>query len=258
MLVLPRTQPHRGQNPLIRCNNMLNLPHKDVVWFAISVVVLLIVALLAHIDAHRRVAVDWPPPRLDMSQCVKWLRETIPTKAEAPSTTEIDARMQACSKHLHSQGVLDDFQIRRSKMYQQNYTDTVVLWMVVFITVAGIALAAVQLLISYRLASATGTTMSEMGGELIVEQGKVSLKSSLAGMLILASSFGFFWLFVVHVYPLKVVDLDGKQGQLVSKSTSQEQMSDPIKTASLGSGGFGEPPPQQVSEPDRAPPAEHR
>lgn len=238
---------------------MLTVPRKDVVWFAISVVVLLIVTLLAHIDAQRSVAVEWPPPRLDMSQCVKWLREIIPTKAEAPSITEISVQIQTCKNHLEGQGDLDDFQMRRAKMYQQNYGDTVVLWMVVFITVAGIALAAVQLLISYRLASTTGNTMGEMGGELIVEQGRVSLKSSLAGMFILAISFGFFWLFVVFVHPVRVVDLDGGiQGQAASQPTSQMRASDPAQTGGLGSGGFGEPPPQQASQPDPAPAAKRK
>jgi hypothetical protein len=236
---------------------MLSAPRKDVVLFAISVVVLLIVALFAHIDAKRNVSVDWPPPRLDMSQCVKWLGEIVPTKAEVPSIGEVSARMQTCSKHLYRQGYLDDFQIRRAKLYQQNYADMVVLWMVVFITVTGIALAAVQLLISYRLASTTGTTMAEMGGELIVEQGKVSLKSSLAGMFILAISFGFFWLFVIYVHPLRVVDLEGKQGQAVSQPTPNMPVSGPANTGSLVTGGIGGPQPQQASQPDPVPTPEH-
>lgn len=133
------------------------------------------------------------------------------------NTTSVDLLEQAtslCYRHLHGQGLLNDFKIRRLKFIQQTYDERVLLWMVVVITLSGVFLAGLQLLASFKLAS-IGSGNFDQQTEMSIEQGKLSVKSSLTGLLILICSFAFFWVFVYEVFVMKVVDPDaasGKQG----------------------------------------------
>ncbi|MDX8130394.1 hypothetical protein QLH52_24095 [Methylomonas sp. OY6] len=190
----------------------------------------LVILLSVFVDgeAKREAMVEWPPHRLDMTQCVKSLRDLLGKNSVNGDINELWNQMEICKFQLETQGRLDDFQIIRSKFYIQNYDDTVVLWMVVFITISGIILAGLQLLISYRLAVAAGTDLGDMGGEISLEKGKVSLKSSLSGIFILAISFAFFWLFVIEVYKMEVFDPDRK----ISSSTAPESSSNDGKNKS--------------------------
>jgi hypothetical protein len=179
---------------------------KLLVVLLVVISTVIIAVLAAHLDADQRVAVDWPPPRLSIEDCLANYDARFLSSGEPKPTAKLKVR--SCRLQLFSQGHLDDFQIRRSKFYQQNYADTIILWMVVFITISGIALAALQLSASYLLAARSGVALGDLGGELTIESGKISLRSSLAGILILTISFGFFWLFVNEVYVIHEIDVD--------------------------------------------------
>jgi hypothetical protein len=71
-------------------------------------------------------------------------------------------------------------------------------------------MSAVQLFLSYRLAT-TGKDVFTKDSELAIESGKVSLKSSIAGLLILALSLAFFMIYVLYIYSIKEVPLERPQ-----------------------------------------------
>jgi hypothetical protein len=113
-----------------------------------------------------------------------------------------------------------------------------------FRTLAGLPLAA-----SYRLAVAG--QQSELGSqhELSVEQGKIVIRSSIAGLFILLISFAFFYIFVIEVYKIKVVDVDdGQQSSYQWVNTlptrTGETGADGVK---LGFGALGHPSGEQKS-----------
>jgi hypothetical protein len=113
----------------------------------------------------------------------------------------------ACYSEIHSQGLLNDFHLRRLKAIQQHYADNVTLWMVVSITISGVVLAGLQLLASYKLAILSGTALAE-SNDLSVEKGKLVVRSSVTGLMILIISFAFFLVFVKFIYTIDTQNLD--------------------------------------------------
>ncbi len=115
-----------------------------------------------------------------------------------PSLVEAD--VVACYNRLVRQGQLNEFQIRRVNFQTQHVADTVTLWMVVTLTVCGVALAAWQILASSRIAT---TNPEKLTSELSIERGKIFVRSSVTGLLILLVSFAFFYVYVVWIYQLR-------------------------------------------------------
>ncbi len=167
----------------------------------------LLLCTWAAIDARSKTPIDWPAPRLDMRGCVDSLAATHPDAGDVVAV--FAAGSDACAAHLHQQGLLDDFQIRRAKFHTQGWADTIILWMVVFITVSGILLSGAQLAASYKLAAAAKAADLAGGGEMSIETGRMSVRSSVTGLLILIASLAFFWLFTLRIYPIDEVSVDG-------------------------------------------------
>lgn len=97
---------------------------------------------------------------------------------------------------------IQDYAIRRNAFLEQYHEGHFVLWLVVSITISGIVLASLQLAAAYNLSVANGTALSE-GGELSIEQGKISIRSAVSGLIILTLSFAFFLTYVIFVYPIQ-------------------------------------------------------
>jgi hypothetical protein len=105
---------------------------------------------------------------------------------------------------IGSQLGLDQEQIRRNTFLFQSTENVVLLYMVVVITFSGVMLAGVQFIASYKLAaSGRGTLPGESKISYSPSSGKMSFKSSVIGLTILAFSFVFFLVFVKDIYPLK-------------------------------------------------------
>jgi hypothetical protein len=184
---------------------------------AFPVVLLLLVLLVAGLgvaasrpEEIRPAApeVEWPSMRLCVADALKQVA------VGRPGFDALHDATGLCYQHLHSQGLLNDFKLRRLKFTQQSYDERILLWMVVVITVSGVVLAGLQLLASFRLAS-TGVARPAGAGEnwvpasdISLEQGKLSVKSSVTGLLILICSFAFFWVFVYEIFVIKIVDVD--------------------------------------------------
>ena len=81
----------------------------------------------------------------------------------------------------------------------QLWQNTVMLWLVVTLTLAGVTLAALQLWATYKLALAGQGALAD-GGEATVEHGRIVVRSSVVGVIILAMSFAFFSMYVLYVY----------------------------------------------------------
>ena len=147
------------------------------------------------------------------------------SRVNAATLTVDDLRRASdlCYAHMHGQGLLNDFKIRRLKFTQQTYDERILLWMVVVITLSGVFLAGMQLFASFKLAS-TGSSTSgfDQQTELTVEQGKLSVKSSLTGLLILICSFAFFWVFVYEIFVIKPVNVDGEAANHTTAQTNAQ------------------------------------
>ena len=121
-------------------------------------------------------------------------------------TTNLDVFDHAsliCSKILYWNFLVHDFELRREKFAQQNSDDRVLLWMVVSITIGGVVLSAMQLYGSFRLATSGKGSLADPPSEVSLEKGRLAVKSSVTGLLILTTSFAFFLVFVLFVYQFK-------------------------------------------------------
>jgi len=134
-----------------------------------------------------------------------------------------------CGNQVYNQMYLADFTIRRDKLVQQELDERVTLWMVVSITISGVILAGLQLLTSYKLAS-SGHADSVKDSEVVIQRDRISLKSSITGVLILGISFAFFIVYVLWIYTIKEIPVDRPEN-LQSAPTSIQAI-----------GGLGPPP----------------
>jgi hypothetical protein len=145
-----------------------------------------------------------------------------------------------CYDVNYADRLLDDFSVRRLKLLRQDVADQVILWMVALITISGVMLAALQLIISYKLSSALKSSELPESTLDVDTKGRLVLKSSVTGLFILMISFGFFFLFVKDVYRIEVVDFNHRSPSIEppkSISGPQLQNGQPFlpKDPSLGS-----------------------
>src|ERR1043166_2740049 len=80
--------------------------------------------------------------------------------------------------------------------------------MVVSITISGVILAGLQILASYKLASA-GKVAFEQAGEVTMDTHSMAVKSSVVGVVLRAISFAFFLVFVLYVYTFTPISNSG-------------------------------------------------
>jgi len=104
-----------------------------------------------------------------------------------------------CYYYVGYQLKADQEIIKRDNFLFQRNENVVLMYMVVLITFAGVLLAGVQLLASYKLAS-LGKGELVGGGEIQYSATGASFKSSVVGLVILALSFAFFLVFVFYIY----------------------------------------------------------
>lgn len=107
----------------------------------------------------------------------------------------------SCYEQLRYQGLLDSFRMRNDIYLRQILTENVLLSMVVFITCMGVILSGLQLLASYNL-SQSAADFSQTESKFSIERGKLSVGSSIVGVVILSISFAFFFVFVYFVYKI--------------------------------------------------------
>jgi hypothetical protein len=105
-----------------------------------------------------------------------------------------------CFAKISSQFYVYDLKINQNAFVHQNRASVVVMWMVVSITLAGVVLAALQLLAAFRMAD---TSIINEVGEISFSKDRIVLRSSFIGLIILTISFAFFLVFILYVYRLE-------------------------------------------------------
>lgn len=158
-----------------------------------------------------------------------------------------------CYQILRDEETLRLKEVGTNLFRNQTFQNHVLLYTVVFITVAGVLLAGIQLLASYRLAQAAGAPLTDGGGDLTLEPGKVAVKSSVVGVLILALSLAFFSIYVTQVHRITPEKVSTGSGEPVSTSGEMPQGEDPTLEASRGNASGGEPAPEPRGEGTRSP-----
>jgi hypothetical protein len=104
-----------------------------------------------------------------------------------------------CNRQLIQELSNDDFAIRREKFRNQELDERVNLWLVVTITLSGVVMAAWQVHLAYKLANITKEQwLAETA--FSAEKWKISLRSSVVGLTILALSLAFFIVYVGWIY----------------------------------------------------------
>lgn len=142
-----------------------------------------------------------------------------------------------CNKQIYEVLSNDDFSIRREKYREQELDERVNLWLVVSITLSGVILSGIQLLISYKLAVAGKEGWSN-DTQFAIEQGRMSFRSSITGLVILALSLLFFIVYVKWIYSVQEI------GQSL---TSPVPMAGPTLAHQPEAGGIGARPDVKVS-----------
>jgi len=105
-----------------------------------------------------------------------------------------------CYERVAKEDILLDFQIRKDAYREQQATSSILTWLVVAITLSGIVLAGLQLMAGYKLASLGKEGFGGHGADLGIEPSKISIKSSVTGLAMLAISLAFFMVFVTNFY----------------------------------------------------------
>jgi hypothetical protein len=139
-----------------------------------------------------------------------------------------------CYTQVRGEAMLADFNLRRSSLLAQRIEGMIVLWMVVLITLSGVTLAGLQLFAAYRLAG-VGKGELATSQEITLEQNKISLKSSVTGLMILVISFAFFMVYVFWVYTARELRQDLPEAANKPGHAGAALVSQP-------SGGYGPPP----------------
>lgn len=198
---------------------------------AVVVAVLTLAAFVAGSHMVDRSAGDEIPQRL--STCVDDRSRTI--GLQQADLESYDAIIHSCYRQHHQEFLLGDFVLRRAKLAQQVSDGRMLLLVVVVITMAGVALATLQLLASYRIA-ARGNGTLDTPGEITIERDKISLKSSVTGLFILVVSLGFFALYVTQVHPIRELRVEYPPESPLP-ATDRPESGIPADTTRVGSSG---------------------
>jgi hypothetical protein len=139
-----------------------------------------------------------------LESCVKNLLEA--TDQTHPTAKVYTASVDVCLTEIFNINSLIDFNYRRHQILNKELDEQVLLWMVVSVTVSGVLLAGLQLLASYRLAS-TGQQKLSQPSQLSIQRGRLSIKSSVTGLIILTISLAFFVVYVKWIYPDQIAEV---------------------------------------------------
>ncbi len=187
-----------------------------------------------------------------VGECINRTLQVI--KPQTISASLFERVWRLCGNEAFNALYLEDFRIRKEKFVRQYLDERVTLWMVVAITLSGVLLAAVQLVMSFRLAL-RGRAAFGQDNELALESGKISLRSSITGAVILALSFAFFMVYVIWIYSirevtvarpdnLQEVSVDNERSMPLSRGRSVENAPTPVPKTTNDStpGGTANPP----------------
>jgi hypothetical protein len=170
-----------------------------VITFASVLVALLAVAFSHSYIGHQALEIE---DTGRVFACETLMLKSLRPQPDRVDLTILESIHTVCYRSVADSDVLTDFGIRKSAYLNQQLQTAVLMWMVVAITLSGVVLAGVQLVAGYKLA-VLGKAAFEQGGKLSIEQSRISIGSSVTGLLVLAISLAFFTVFVYKVYFIK-------------------------------------------------------
>jgi hypothetical protein len=120
--------------------------------------------------------------------------------------------------------------ITANKFIWQDRASEVTLWLVAFVVISGVCLAALQLWLAFfRGGEITDTTLE-------VSASNFRVTSSVVGIIILTISVAFLYLFLKEIYRIELIDLSSP-GQPITRGQDANTSED------LTPSDFGLPPP---------------
>jgi hypothetical protein len=168
-------------------------------WIIAFAALAALAAVWVQSDSRRYVQ---PVEQLRATDC--WERTIKLMSSQPQSLKALTDIADLCYLEKQHEYHLENMRIQRQTFVEQHFVGRVMLWMVVAITLSGVALAALQLFAAFKLAVKGQGELAQEGG-LELEKGKISVKSSVTGLLILVVSFAFFLVFVEKVYTIQDV-----------------------------------------------------
>jgi len=148
-----------------------------------------------------------------MAQCrTETLQQVKPDKVDLKFLAGLHG---LCYARVNEEDSLAEFGIRRGAFLNQQSETGILMWMVVLITISGVLLAGVQLLAGFKLAL-LGKAAFDQGGQISLEANKLSVSSSVTGVLVLAISLCFFYVFSKEIYLIRVKGDDSSAPPLKS------------------------------------------
>lgn len=156
--------------------------------------------------------------RAAITRCVE---SRAPSTPVAGDLGELRARLDYCEAYVSKQSQIIDYEIRRTAFVQQRLSTNIILTLVSCITLAGVAMAGVQVLASYQLA-AKGVAIGAEASEMTLENGKIAFRSSVTGLMILVVSLIFFFVYVKFVFPITEVSDDPAPAPVASTAPPAE------------------------------------
>jgi hypothetical protein len=157
-----------------------------------------------------------PSPReqdasTDVYACLDKLTAQIkPTSMDIKAADEF---ANHCVELVYNSYAIADYNVRRRAFEEQYEEQKYILWLVITLTLSGVALTGLQLASAYNLSTTKGIDL-QGGGDLTLERGKLAIKSAVSGLLMLSLSFGFFLTYMAWVYPIAVTDSVKKKAML--------------------------------------------
>lgn len=169
-------------------------------YYALAILVAIFFFLFGLIVGFRggEVPIASSPEVPSLTRCMSKTLAVLDLK-QAPTPEVLRQLVEHCYSVVRSYELLKDFELRKLNFVQQYRANGILLWMVVIITISGVAIAAIQILASYRLAAPDRKIIAGRD-ELYLKRDQIVLKSSVTGLFILLLSFAFFLVFVLYVY----------------------------------------------------------
>ena len=158
------------------------------------------VFVLAYVQGASYMA-DSDASANQVRQCEAYsLRLTSP--GGKPTVQDLSNISVYCYNDVRRLQLLSSSIINRGNYVHQRFENNIILVMVVIITCSGVGLAGLQLLTSYRLSLVNPVSSAE-SSELVIERGRLALRSSVTGILVLGLSLAFFFVYVLWVYTIR-------------------------------------------------------
>ena len=172
------------------------------IWILIAIVVgytVIVIRLSVYGPSMPDAQFAGTPVEIDqrVDQCIKNVLQAI--SKDHPELWLYRDVSNDCVLTIYNVDSLVDFDIRREKLLRKELDERVLLWMVVAVTMSGVAFAGLQIWLSYNLAISGLGDFGE-ATEMTLKKGDLALRSSVTGLFILAFSLAFFVSYVKWIY----------------------------------------------------------